>query len=177
MKKRDDKRCKFYEQCRHLKETCMAGGDRLCGLGKNPLIKVLSGKVPFEKIVCVSHKNDETYYAREYPVKKVTLKNEIWGAYMSNIVFLWKTLPPSVKADFRLYARIENKYRPKKKGYVNGMNIFIRGIGSQKNNITTHQDIATHLGNSLYEWVERGFLIKRWHIKGLTAQIIPDFGW
>ncbi|MCL1827501.1 MAG: hypothetical protein FWG20_05600 [Candidatus Cloacimonetes bacterium] len=173
MRKLDEKRCKFYQQCRQLQETCATGESRLCFLGKNPLIKMLSGKVPFEKIVCVSHKNEETYYARGCADKKVTIRNEIWGTYMSNIVFLWTILPLPVKENFQQYAKIENKFRPKRKGNVKSINIFIQGIGRQVHQIETLEDISTHLGNSVFEWVRNGHLTRRCKIKGLDAQIIP----
>ncbi|MCL1826761.1 MAG: hypothetical protein FWG20_01855 [Candidatus Cloacimonetes bacterium] len=174
MCKKEDVYCKFVAMCPKVREFCESQTDNICFWGSNPIIKSASGKVPHYDIECVSHNGGEAYYGRRRGKRVVTEKNKIWGAYMSHLNELWKSLPEDVKQNFAEYADIAFQNSCDDKCKASGRTFFFKVLGQQKDYFVSLEEISEFFGNTLNDWIARGFLIDFELTNIFFAQIIPE---
>ena len=166
--------CKYKNTCKLIREFCNQIED--CEMKKDLLmfIKTKSGKNSKENIEYVTYQNGKKYYTRKHG-KRIILKHNIeFGKKSSAINKLWMSMPEGFKKDCKLYAQTYFKENSYNKMSLSNYNIFYKTIKNHIHQINNKYELIKLFGNTLDEWIKRGYLEKINEKINFQAEIITD---
>ena len=174
MKKKKNEQCEYLHVCEHVKELCQKIKHCHKKCDQENLVLSKSG-ISFCKTFeqCTIGKTGK-YYTRSHGHREIKKHNLDFGNKISAYNKLWMSMPDDFKDDCRRYAKLAFQKSDKEKYSLNCINIFHRALSRHKNQILNAQDICVILGNTLNEWINRGFLEKVSDNETFSAKILPD---
>jgi hypothetical protein len=136
-------------------------------------IATRSGKSKFGNTVFVTVKGSDVGYERKYVYPTLTAQNKLSGLKLKASGRLWHLLPEGFKSDCQRYAVKYNKqHLEDDKLPIKAINVFTKAVCKHNAPIESLEELAEILGNSIREWIERGYLrkVKRWDV--LRGEIV-----
>ena len=167
-------KCNYRNTCKLIREFCEQIENCEMKHDLLELIKAKSGKSSDGEIEHVTYKGGEKHYTRKHG-KRVTLEHNIkFGRNSSAINNLWMSMPKDFKDDCRRYAQMAFKKNVNNKAFLSSINIFYRALSKHKPQIQNKQELKEIYGNTLDEWIKKGYLDAVKTKEPFSAQIIPD---
>jgi hypothetical protein len=124
-------------------------------------IQSMSGKSKHGDFVHVTDKASNKSYIRGFVKPKITEHNHQAGSKFKAMSNLWKILPEPFKEDCRLYAKAYNRQcLMEEKHSLNARHVFAMAVCKHNEPINTIEQLINTLGNSITDWIARGYLQK-----------------
>jgi len=127
------------------------------------LVKTRSGMSTDGDSVFVTKKDssgklNSTYILRKPRVYKQTEGKDMFRQKHTEATRLWKILPEPFKEQLKVYTVAYNKQYRKNALSIHAYNLYTGVLLSQNQAFISIKSIADTLGNSVDEWIKRGFL-------------------
>ena len=128
-------------------------------LNLNNSIKTLSGLDKQNGVVYMHYKISNITISRKYVSPRLTDQNELFSNIMKVTGSLWQAINPDFKREMSRYAELCNRQNLSHKGIKpNGYMYFTGAVVKYQKPFVDMQDMIDVMGETIEEWMERGWL-------------------
>ena len=172
--KKKVKQCEYLYVCEKVREFCrqVHHCHKKCDLANH--IKNKSGKSFCGTFEQVTNKKTGNYHTRHHGQREIKKHHIDFAQNGLRVNKLWLSLPDDFKDDCRRYAKIAFQKSRNDRISFSCRNVFYKALAKDKNQISDIKKLSDVFGNTLSEWIKRGYLENVSNKEIFEAQIIPE---